>query len=195
MSDRRTTRHKVTKAEILAAAWWLADRDGIAGLSLREVAAKVGMRPPSLYTYFESKDALYDAMFSDANRQMMDAMARLAERQPADGDPATALAHGIDGWIRFCQESIARYQILFTRAIPGWAPSEAAYADAIEAYGMAAEFVARYGITRQEDLDLYTAVTAGLAAQQMANDPKGDRWRRTTPRVVRMLLTEIEGRS
>ena len=29
------------------------------------------MRQPSLYEYFDSKHALYDAMFADGNRQLL----------------------------------------------------------------------------------------------------------------------------
>ena len=30
------------------------------------------MRQPSLYEYFDSKHALYDAMFADGNRQLLE---------------------------------------------------------------------------------------------------------------------------
>ncbi len=48
--DVRTRKRERTRAEILAAAWELVRRDGIAGLSLRDLAAGAGMRAPSLYT-------------------------------------------------------------------------------------------------------------------------------------------------
>src|ERR1700680_5086923 len=75
--DRRAERREATRAEILDAAWELAREQGLAGLSLREVAAKVGMRPPSLYWYFDAKHAIYDAMFAQGYRQLL---ARLAGR-------------------------------------------------------------------------------------------------------------------
>src|SRR5690242_7431294 len=70
--DIRSRKRNRTRAEILAAAWELARRDGIAGLSLRELAAKVGMRAPSLYTYFPSKNDLYDAMFAQGMQEFAD---------------------------------------------------------------------------------------------------------------------------
>ena len=43
------------------------------------------MRQPSLYEYFDSKHALYDAMFADGNRQLL---ARLdALKLPRDPAP------------------------------------------------------------------------------------------------------------
>ena len=65
MTTARSRRHEATRREILDAAWAQAEELGIAAISLREVAAAVGMRAPSLYTYFASKDAIYDAMFAE----------------------------------------------------------------------------------------------------------------------------------
>lgn len=56
----RVRRREQTRREILEAAWRLAGRDGVASLSLRDLAREVGMRAPSLYTYFDSKAAIYD---------------------------------------------------------------------------------------------------------------------------------------
>ena len=53
-------------------AWELAREQGIAGVSLHGLARAVGIRQPSLYEYFESKHALYDAMFADGNRQLIE---------------------------------------------------------------------------------------------------------------------------
>src|SRR3954452_19755563 len=61
---RRDRRREATKAEILEAAWDLVREHGLAALALRDLAARVGMRAPSLYQYFDSKHAIYDAMFT-----------------------------------------------------------------------------------------------------------------------------------
>ena len=68
VAQRRETR----TAEIVAAAWELARDHGIGGLSLHALAREVGIRQPSLYEYFDSKHALYDAMFADGNRQLLE---------------------------------------------------------------------------------------------------------------------------
>src|SRR5205814_846853 len=69
--DRRAERREATKAEILDAAWELVRAEGLAALSLRDLAAKVGMQAPSLYSYFDSKHAIYDAMFLQGNLELM----------------------------------------------------------------------------------------------------------------------------
>lgn len=194
MTSIRERRRKETGREILDAAWELAEDTGIAGLSFREVARAVGMQAPSLYTYFDSKDALYDAMFAEGYRQLGEAIDEWDELSE-DAEPADMLAAVIAQWIRFCQASIARYQIMFTRAIPGWRPSEEAYAASQDVYEQMTTGLGPLGIATTEDLDLYTAVASGLAAQQMANDPEGDRWVRLAPTAARMLLDEINRRT
>ena len=72
----RESRREAAIATILEAAWALARRDGVAALSLSEVARTVGMKPPSLYSYFESKVALYDAMFAQGYREFVALMSR-----------------------------------------------------------------------------------------------------------------------
>ena len=70
--DRRSERHAATRAEILAAAWELARAEGVAGLSLRDLARTVGMQAPSLYSYFDSKHAIDDAMFAEGATEFLE---------------------------------------------------------------------------------------------------------------------------
>lgn len=55
-----------TREKILAAARKAFDRQGIEGLSLHDVAAKVGITPRAIYRHFDSKEALVDALVLDA---------------------------------------------------------------------------------------------------------------------------------
>lgn len=184
----RVRRREQTRREILDAAWRLAGRDGVASLSLRDLAREVGMRAPSLYTYFDSKAAIYDAMFAEGYREL----AAVEEKIDADsGDVLATLTTVLVEFLRFCQASIPRYQLMFTRVVPEWVPSPEAFAVSKAAYeGFARQF-ARLGITDQQALDLWTAVSAGMAAQQLANDPTGDRWARLAREAAEMFLTHV----
>ncbi len=185
--DRRALRHEETRRTILRVAADLADRDGIAGLTLREVARTVGMRAPSLYTYFESKNAVLDALFAEGYQALFEEQRRwrlVSEHQ----EPLEALTTGISNWITFCQQSVGRYQLMFTNAVPGWHPSEEAYAASRLVFDGLLVYLTRLGIRGTERIDLTTAVMGGLASQQLANDPNGDRWRRLAPAAARMLL-------
>jgi hypothetical protein len=65
---------------------------------------------------------------------------------------------------------------------------------ATEAYAQTRGYMAARGITDQADLDLLTAVSTGLADQQISNDPGGDRWLRQLDRAVDMLAAALERR-
>ena len=145
------------------------------------------MRAPSLYTYFPSKDAIYDAMFAEGYAALDEAMRGVIERE-AGSDPVDVLTAGLVECIEFCQASPARYQLMFTRAVPGWEPSAEAYAVSVGSYERSIPELAALGIRSPESLDMYTAIVAGLAAQQMANEPTGDRWRRLARPTMEMLL-------
>ena len=54
-------------------------RDGLAAISLRDLAAQVDLRQPSLYAYFDSKLALYDEMFADGYHQLLEVIRRHPE--------------------------------------------------------------------------------------------------------------------
>jgi AcrR family transcriptional regulator len=186
--DVRTRRRDATRSEILDAAWALAERDGLASLSLRDLAAAVGMRAPSLYTYFDSKAAIYDAMFAQGYRELEAATAEL----PVDpADVLGSITAHLEGFLAFCTASLPRYQLMFTRAVPGWEPGPDAYAVSLASYAHMAEQLERLGVEGPEALDLLTALTSGLAAQQLANDPTGDRWVRLAGDAAQMFLTHV----
>src|ERR1700704_946206 len=122
--DRRAERREATVAEILDAAWELARTQGLAGISLRELAQKIGMRPPSLYWYFNSKNAIYDAMFAQGNRQLLTLMAEL----DWPDDAREILRLSARKFVEFSTANGERYQLLFQRTIPGFEPSAEAFA-------------------------------------------------------------------
>jgi AcrR family transcriptional regulator len=187
-TDVRTRRREQTRREILEAAWRLAERDGIAGLSLRELAREVGMQAPSLYTYFDSKAAIYDEMFAAGYRELDDAVSGL----PVDpDDPIGSVETHVAAFIDFCGASVPRYQLLFTRAVPEWEPSADAYAVSVASYERMTEQLARLGIDDSRQMDLLSALTSGLASQQLANDPGGRRWRDLSRDAAEMFLSHV----
>jgi AcrR family transcriptional regulator len=184
--DWRAKRRANATADIVEVAWELARENGLSGLSLRDLARRLGMAAPSLYSYFDSKHALYDAMFADGYRAL------LGMDPPATGpDLRTVLRSGCELWVRFAMEDPVRFQLLNQRVIPGFEPSPEAYALAVQAYERsAAPLVAMADLT-QDDFDLITAFVGGLVNQQLANDPGGDRWVRLLDDVVDLLLPRL----
>jgi AcrR family transcriptional regulator len=185
--DRRAERREATRREILDAAWLIARRDGLTAVTLREIAARIGMRPPSLYSHFDSKNAVYDAMFAESWRQAIDVVSAIEYPD----SPRAALLAEAEAFFDFATSDLARNQLMNQRVIHDFEPSKEAYAVAVEAYERMRGFLHGVGVRRQADLDLWTGLLAGAISQQHANDPGGKRWRKQLPRLVDMFCDEV----
>ena len=183
-------RREAKVASIVAAAWELAHEHGIGGVSLHALAREIGMRQPSLYEYFDSKHALYDAMFADGNRQLLERL----DGVKVPRDPRVAVKTFMRAFADFGLEDPARYTLLFLRAIPGFEPSPESYAYAQDVLGRAVDLLHNAGLERQGDVDCFIAMVAGLIDAQLSNDPGGDRWIRHLARLTDMHLDEAARR-
>jgi AcrR family transcriptional regulator len=188
-ADWRTSRRAAASADIVAAAWELAREHGLSGLSLRDLARRLGMAAPSLYSYFDSKHGLYDAMYADGYRSF------LAMGPPATGpDLRAVLRSAAEMYVRFAADDPVRWQLLNQRTIPGFEPSEESYALATEAYERTAAPLHGIADVTQPDLDLIGAVVGGLISQQLANEPGGTRWVSLLDDAVDLLVQRIENK-
>lgn len=185
--DRRAERRKATRREILDAAWEIARRDGLAAVTLREIAGRIGMRSPSLYSHFEAKNTIYDAMFAEAWAELCAVFDGI---EPLPAAPRRAMLVHAEAFFDFATADLPRYQLMNQRTIPGFRPSGDAYAAALAAYDRMRTMLGRCGVRAQADLDLWTAIIGGFVDQQLANDPGGARWRRQLPRLVDMYCDE-----
>lgn len=176
---RRAARRRATIAEVLDTSLEVMAQDGVAALSLAEVARRMGMRPPSLYQYFASKTAVYDALFAEGNRRLE---ATIDESMAAyDGsDPLAAFCQTQDRVLRWCVENPVLTQLLFWRPVPGFEPSEQAYEPSLRIMDktrrvlrdlVRAGELAPAGAT-DKGVALYTVLVSGLISQQLANDPQ-----------------------
>jgi AcrR family transcriptional regulator len=184
--DRRSERHEATRVEILDAAWALARSEGLAGISLRDLARTVGMQPPSLYSYFDSKNAIYDAMFRQGYDEL-ESRDDLFKTAPG----AAAMKARVRGFLEFCTEDPARYQLMFQRTMPEFTPSAESFAISVRSLDRLNVSLAADGATSAAHRDLFTALLSGLSDQQIANDPGGDRWLRLVDAAVDMYLAYV----
>ena len=187
MRDRRAERREATVSEILDAAWELVRTEGLAGLAMRDLAHRVGMQAPSLYSYFDSKHAIYDEMFAQGARAYSEEEV-LVE---STGDPLADLQAAVRHFVRFCTSDPVRYQLMFQRTIPGFEPSPKTFAIAMEGLERLKARLAGAGIADQRSLDLLTAIGTGIADQQISNDPGGDRWTRLVDEAVEMYFNHV----
>ncbi len=90
-SSRR--RGEVTAERVLDAAESLFAERGFAGTTLRQVADLVGIQNPSLYNYFDSKEALYAAVLERGLGPVLDAMTGFQDLGPGESqDPGKVVA-------------------------------------------------------------------------------------------------------
>jgi AcrR family transcriptional regulator len=190
MVGKVAERREARTQEILETAWRLAAAEGIGGFSLHGVARELGIRQPSLYEYFDSKLALYDAMFADGNRRLL---ARLDALVLPD-DPRRAVKAFMRAFVDFAMEDAARMELLFIRPIPGFEPSEASYAPAVAVLERARVLLRAAGMRARGDIDCFIAMVGGLISAQTSNEPGGTRWVRHLDRLTDLYLDDATTR-
>lgn len=177
---RRRRQHQEVLDAILHAARDVMRADGVAALSLHEVARRVGLRPPSLYEYVAGKSGLYDALFQLGVRLFAEYVERASGDLGARGGPATdRLRARLVLYMTFAQEQPDLYALVFERPVPGFVPSEASMAAAHELLATShadwAELLSggqvRTGLDPAQSHDLFLALQHGLTALHLANEP------------------------
>jgi AcrR family transcriptional regulator len=202
--DRRHQRRRETIEQVLDTAVEVMADQGVAGLTLGEVARRMGIRPPSLYGYFDGKHALYDALFERGWRELTGTM-RDTHAGFGTGDPVAHLFERSAAFVRWAVEHPAYAPLMFWRPVPGFAPSAGAYAPAVELAELSRDFLRQLRddgvLAADTDLDTawttYTVVLSGVISQQLSNAPgepfATGTFTRTLPEVVAMWLARYGG--
>ena len=173
VADRRAR----TTERIVMAALDAIGEDGAAGLSLGEVARRVGMRTPSLYGYFASRADLCDELF---RRGWADFGGAVAHLVPVPGtDLHAMLTEAMDVSVGWALDHPAEAQLMFWRPIARWQPSPEAFEPAAAAMGHAASAFAgaqRLGLLDrrpdpEELAQVWAALVTGVISQQLSNEP------------------------
>jgi AcrR family transcriptional regulator len=185
---RVALRRKRTEDAIVAAAWDLVHAHGLTSLSMRELGDRVGMKAQSLYSYFASKNDIYDAMFREGQIAFTAATATTADDVGRDASAEAELRLVAHRFFDFCTGDPARYQLMFQRLIPDFVPSPETYSLAVESLERARNRIRGAGLDPDRDLDLWTALLNGLVDQQLSNDPGGNRWERLIDDAVDMFF-------
>ena len=186
-NEWREARRQSARDAIVDAAWVLVREEGLAALTLRDLAKRARITTPTVYAYFDSKHAIYDAMFATGATEFADCMSEPYSSE-ASGDSQVVLSEGMRRVVDFCISDVARYQLLFQRTIPDFEPSPEAFAPAVRALDAVHERLALNGVTDPRHVDMWTALTTGVVDQQISNDPGGERWTRLIDDLVTMFL-------
>lgn len=193
--DRRARRRQETIEEILDLATDVMTEHGVNGLTLAEVARRLGVQTPSLYKYFPSIGAVYDALFARAASQNLDALREgMALGQPG----LDSLTTGLEASGRWVLDNQALAQLLFWRPVPNFEPSSVAFAPSKEIADIQQQAIAeavalgQLGPEALEEAGYMVAILIkGVLTQAMANEPhiewgKG-RYTPIFPRLMQLL--------
>lgn len=119
------------RQQIVEAARRLLEEQGPEALSMRNVAAEIGIRAPSLYEHVTDKRALESAIIADALTEQAAEQMAFLERYEGD-DPLTGIAENYRKW---AQTHPHLYRLVYSRDLdrdePAVVAAEAAAAQPI----------------------------------------------------------------
>jgi AcrR family transcriptional regulator len=174
--DRRARRRQETIEEILDIATDVMTEEGVNGLSLAEVARRLGVQPPSIYKYFPSLMAIYDALFRRGQVEHLEVMRQaMAEAEPG----FAGLTAGLEASGRWLLANRPTAQLMFWRPVPSYEPSVEAFAPSVEMVVLQrarlaeAVFAGQLGPEADSEEAVYFVSTliVGVLSQAMANEP------------------------
>jgi AcrR family transcriptional regulator len=144
------------------------------------------MRAPSLYTYFPSKNDLYDAMYAQGMQQFADELNAVTGRGPRETFRNLAKTYA-----RLALADPVRYELLFHRPLPDFVPKPESLAIGVGRLAATREVAKAAGLSEDRAFDLFMGVSRGLIALQIANEPGGDRWTRLLDEAIDMLIARF----
>src|SRR5688500_9460316 len=159
---------------ILDTARAIMREEGVAALSMQELARRMDMRAPSLYNYFSGKMEIYDTLFrlgftlyTEHRREVLKESENIHDE----------IRLSIEAYMSFALEHPELYQLCFERHVPGFIPSKASLelSFGLLHQGYAQVDVLREGLetdlSSQQLADTVIAIMHGLTAQHLANEP------------------------
>jgi AcrR family transcriptional regulator len=196
-ADRRARRRQETIEEILDIAVAIMSEEGVNGLSLSEVARRLGVQPPSIYKYFPSLMAIYDELFLRGQSVHLDVM---RDAMTAADPGLDALIAGLEASGRWLLANRALAELLFWRPVPRFEPSPEAMAiseemvDIQRAALVEAVSVGQLGpgAASDEAVFLISTLIVGVLSQAFANEPDLEwgtgRFTPLFPKLMRLLV-------
>lgn len=112
----------------LDAARALGAEEGLAGLTVRRVAERIGYAPGTLYNLFDNLDALILVLNGETLSRLAAALAAAA-----DGEPAARPRALVDAYFDFVEAEPKLWAVLFEHRLPDRVPLPGWYRDGLAA--------------------------------------------------------------
>ena len=201
--NRRARRRAETIEEILSLALEIMGEVGAGAVTYAELARRLGVRPPSLYKYFDSVLSIYDELF---RRGHLDHLAAVRAGMEAADTGVPAILAGLREGGVWTSHQPTLAQLLFWRPVPGFEPSPEAFAPSltmVDLFRQALRDAAHSGqieadLASEETLGLLSVIAAGVRSQYLANEPgtpmDQSRFLGLIPRAVASILTPADQR-
>jgi AcrR family transcriptional regulator len=174
-SSRRQRNREHTIQTILDISREIMREQGVAALSMHEIARRMEMRPPSLYNYFLGLMDIYDALFRFGFEQW-DIYVKEYTKDAKTWQDEIQLS--MEAYMTFAMKNPELFQLCFLRPVPGFVPSEESLKIS---FGILERLYTQIAHLQEEldtDLppnqlaDLVIAIIHGLTSLHMANEPE-----------------------
>ncbi len=174
----------------------LMREEGVAALTMQELARRLEIRPPSLYNYYKGKMEIYDELFRLGFELFSRAMQEAADAAETTFDD---MRRSMEAYMNFALQNPELFKLCFERHVPGFVPSQESMKvvnKVIESTMSRINLWAERGgfdpkIPMDKAFDLVNAMMHGLVSMHLANDPQlpiGEgRFGRLIPDAVRVF--------
>jgi AcrR family transcriptional regulator len=150
--------------------------EGAAAISLRAIAREMGMTAGAIYGYFDTRDALVDALVTEVYGSVADRL-EVARDGAGEGGPAAAILAVGDAYRRWAIASPQEFRLIYGDAVPGYtaASGTATVAEQRACAVLTSLIAAAWPKARRRHADeafSWADFTPGFAALVRAHDPE-----------------------
>ena len=175
MSPHRQRNRDRMIQSILETARIIMHEEGVAALSMQELARRLDMRAPSLYNYFSGKKDIYNVLFRLGFTLLGEHMERTTQGAQTWQEE---LQRTFEAYMTFAMQNPELYQLCFERPVPGFVPTEESLELSFgllqKSYeGLSTRLYAEIDtdLSSEQVRDLVIAMMHGLTALHLANEP------------------------
>ncbi len=173
-SPRVQRNREAATQSILDAARAIMREEGVAALSMQELARCMDMRAPSLYNYFTGKMDIYDTLFRLGFKLWKETVEKAAVESDSFQEE---MRNVVEGYMTFALENPELYQLCFERPVPGFVPSQESLEVSFGLLHYSHQRIEQFkdeldtDLTSEQIINLVIAISHGLTAMHLANEP------------------------